>query len=132
MFFTYKVLISEWNLWNMIKFNYMISNFLFFFSVQIFSIGRRILAKESSEVRLPCKFVVQVSISPTFYAQLFVQKCFVKLFSNLSLALVFFVQRILAKKATHKMLVNLTPGVNFIQHFTRNFPHTKVLCTAFL
>jgi len=35
---------------------------------------------------------------PTFYEQLFVRKCFKQLFSNYSLALQFFVERILAQK----------------------------------
>ncbi len=40
----------------------------------------------------------QVSISSTFYEQLFVQKCFAQLFSNYSLALWLFGQRISAQK----------------------------------
>jgi len=64
-----------------------------------------------------------VSISPTFYKQLFMQKCFAQLFST---GFVVFWKKTMGEKAARKMLVTLTtaqpdkiapdplqPGVNF-------------------
>jgi len=48
----------------------------------------------------------QVSISQTFYEQLFHTKCFSQLFSNHILALLFFDKR----KSARKILVKLTTG----------------------
>ncbi len=50
----------------------------------------------------------QVSISSTFYSKIFVQKFFVQLFSNYSLALYFFGERISMQNAARKMLMKLT------------------------
>ncbi len=51
-----------------------------------------------------------VSISPTFYVQLFVQNCFAQLFSTYSLTLKFFGKRLSAKKLFVKMLLKWNQG----------------------
>jgi len=58
--------------------------------------------------------VLLVSISSTFYASLFVRNCFAELFSNYSLALLFFWQKNIGAKAACKMLMISPTG----QHST--------------
>jgi len=65
----------------------------------------RVVAEASS-------LLSQVSISPTFYEHFIVKKCFSRLFSTYSLCN--FWQSNIGVKATCKMFVKLTEGVNFI------------------
>jgi hypothetical protein len=67
--------------------------------------------KTNQPVLKKCLFL-QVSISPTFYQQLFRTKVkqSAKLVSTCSLGLNVFVARKLGRKAVGKMLVKLTPG----------------------
>jgi len=67
-------------------------------------------------LRLFFFFSHYVSISPTFYDHLFIQKCFAHHFSNNSLALYFaiFWQKNIGAKAAREMLVKMTTCVNFI------------------
>jgi hypothetical protein len=58
----------------------------------------------------------QVSISPTFYKRLFCTRCFVQHCSSYVWALLF-----IGTKVVRKMLMKLTPGLNFI----------NIICTAF-
>jgi hypothetical protein len=51
-----------------------------------------------------------VSISPTFYKQLFCTKVFCAAFMCLQFEFVIFWRKDLGTKAAHKMLVKLTPG----------------------
>jgi len=64
---------------------------------------------------------LQLSISPPFISSFFVQKCFMQLLYNYSLALQFFCISKLGKKPVCEMSVKLTTGLNFI----------NVLLTAF-
>jgi hypothetical protein len=54
-----------------------------------------------------------MSISPIFYKQLFHTKVFCTAFLSLQFGFVIFWQKDFGTKAAHKMLVKLTPGVNF-------------------
>jgi hypothetical protein len=56
---------------------------------------------------------IKVSISQTFFVQLFVQKCSEQLYSPLKVCICIFWQKDIGKKAAHKMLVKLTKGINF-------------------
>ncbi len=58
--------------------------------------------------------IVQVSVSPTFYEQLFRMKVFCVAFMCLQFGFVFFWRKDLGTKAAHKMLVKLTASLNFI------------------
>jgi len=60
------------------------------------------------------RWLCQVSISSTLFPHLFVQKCFLHLYSNYSLSLQFFGPRILAQKLLIKCWWNWPQGVNFI------------------
>jgi hypothetical protein len=52
-------------------------------------------------------------MSPIFYEQLFHMKHFFAAFMCLQFGYVIFWQKDFGAKAAHKMLVKLTPGVNF-------------------
>ncbi len=64
----------------------------------------------------------QVSISPTFYEQLFRTKVFCAAFMCLQFGLVIFWRKDFGAKVAHKMMVKLTPGVDLIKNiFGVNF-----------
>ncbi len=56
----------------------------------------------------------QVSISPTFYQQLFHTKKYCKAFLYTQFGFVIFWRKNISAKGALKMLVKLTSGVNFI------------------
>ena len=59
------------------------------------------------------------SNSPTFYEHILVQKCFYQAFSTYSMLATFW-QKNIVKNAACKMLVKLTPRVNFIHMLVRD------------
>jgi len=67
-----------------------------------------------------------VSISPTFYEQLFHMKVFCAAFMCLQFGFVIFWRKDFGAKAAHKMLVKLTPGLLALplQHTTL-FPNVQ-------
>ncbi len=71
---------------------------------------------------------LSVSISPTFYKQLFQNKVFFKAFIRLQFDFVIFYQNNIDAKAAFKMLLNLTPGVNFINILHLPFLFEIAMC----
>jgi len=54
-------------------------------------------------------FVLKLSISPTIYEQIFVQKFVYTAFIKLQFGLVMFMRKIINEKSVYKMLIKLTP-----------------------
>ncbi len=65
-----------------------------------------------------------------FICIFFIQKCFSKFFSSLQFGFLIFWQKNIGKKATRKMLVKLTTGLNFVNTATESKSMT-IFCTLF-
>ncbi len=71
--------------------------------------------------------VIQLSISPTFYKQLYLTNVFCKVFLQLQFGFVVFWQKKSGAKAACKMLMKLTKGVNFINILFSPFSYESIL-----
>ena len=79
----------------------------------------------------PRKIQLQVTISLTFYEQLFCINVFCGAFLYLQFVCVYFWQKNIGGKATHKMLMKLTTGSNFIEILRVAFLYSQFVFVLF-
>ncbi len=96
------------------------------------SFCQKITNPNFKHIKVAQRALVWLSIAPLFYEQLFHTKVLYTAFVCLQFGFLIFWQKDFGAKAAHKMLVKLTPGVNFTNILGAAFLYESFLCSFYV